>query len=529
MNKDSLNRAMVNPVNLGISRSKFDRSYSYSTTFDTGRLIPFYLEEILPGDTFIADTSLVCRMTTPIFPVMDNAFLDVYYFYVPKRLVWKYTKEFMGENTTGAWTQTHEYLMPLVPAGDINNKSGSVADYLGLPLGQINADINILPFRCYGLIWNEWFRDQNTQAPIYIKTDGDGGINIDQDDFISDCFLGKPLRVNKFHDLFTSCLPDSQKHSPVLMPISGDGKLFTKPYGTDRYNLNHAAMISNLHGGDNGTLMYSTNTDTTIKSSQTNLFTSFENAALTVNQVREAFAIQRLFERDAMGGSRYREIIKSHYNVDILDNTCLIPEFLGGSRTPITVNQVVQTSSTDSTSPQGNTAAFSLTTDNNNGFTKSFTEPGYVLGVFCVRTNHTYSQNVEKLWTKARRFDEYYPALSNIGNVPVYKREIYSDGVHDSEVFGFQEAHYEYRFKNNMVTGLFRPSLGSSGLSAWNYADAFTASPTLNSEFMYETDNNVKRTLAVQNQPQFLINMYIKNIAYRPLPVYSTPGLIDHN
>lgn len=560
MNRNSESHFSINPTDIDIQRSKFDRSTGLKTTFNTGELVPIFVDEVLPGDTFKLDTACVIRMTTPVHPIMDTANVDIYYFFVPNRLVWEHWKEFNGENSSGHWEQTTEYEIPQITAPSGGWQKGSIADYMGIPINTANLSVNHLPFRAYCLIWNEWFRDQNLQDPAYVNTDETTIAGSNGSTYITDAQKGgKPLPVNKYHDYFTSALPQPQKGPSVLLPIGDSANVSVSVYGNGKtLGLTNGSEIYGFKraSGDNTlvavTQAANATTGTTISGSDgpdgnqvvgvaTNAAQSglvgtgtadLSNAtSATINQLRQAFQIQRLYEKDARGGSRYIEIIKSHFGVTSPDGRQQRPEYLGGKRIPIHVDQVLQTSSTDTTSPQGNTAAFSATEDVSESFTKSFTEHGYIIGLACVRTEHTYQQGIEKLWNRKRRFDFYWPALANIGEQAILNKEIYAQGnTADDEVFGYQEAWAEYRYKPSRISGAFRSTYAQS-LDVWHYGDKYDSQPILGDTWIRETKNNVDRTLVVQSslEDQFIADFYFRNICTRPLPMYSVPGLIDHN
>lgn len=560
MNRNTESKFAVNPTNIDMPRSMFDRSTQLKTTFNAGELIPIYVDEVLPGDTFSMDTALALRMSTPIHPVMDNCNLDLYYFFVPNRLVWEHWKEFNGENTTSKWEQTTEYMIPQIQAPANGWEKGTIADYMGLPIGIKNISVSHLPFRAYTLIWNDWFRDQNLQDPAYINTDETTLTGSNGNTYISDAQLGgKPLPVNKYHDYFTSALPEPQKGPAVLLPLGdsanvnvfGTGKTLGLTNGTTNFSLltnsnstnaNHYIYDTDLFNKDVGTT-HGTNgisspvnaaigvTTNPEQSGLTGIADLSNATAATINQLRQAFQIQKLFEKDARGGTRYIEIIKSHFGVTSPDARQQRPEYLGGKRIPINMDQVLQTSSTDTISPQGNTAAFSLTNDQSSSFTKSFTEHGFILGLACIRTEHTYQQGIDKMWSRKQRFDYYWPALANIGEQAILNKEIYAQGTAaDEEAFGYQEAWAEYRYKPSKVTGAMRSTYAQS-LDVWHYGDDYDAQPILSDAWIRETKANIDRTLAVQSslEDQFIADFYFRNICTRPMPVYSIPGLIDHH
>lgn len=584
----------MNPVGVDIKRSTFDRSNTHKTTFDAGKLIPIFLDEVLPGDTFNVQYSYVIRLATPLFPTMDTANLDVYFFFVPTRIIWDDFKKFMGENDQEWTTGQQEITVPQIistTSGDSNvwwwyDELGS---YMGIPsavrlLGR-NRGVNALPFRAYAQIWNDWFRDQNTQRTCYINKTSN---NIDMKNrttgltnvsFYNNVQYGKECApVNKYHDYFTSCLPGPQKGEPVRIPIAGQATLtgnapVVAGGNASRISLQLANNLYDQNGNifevrDQNLNNYyqllingdgfikprresSGNVATDVMLTSTKLpsmQTNFDNSnarvnlsdvsATTINELRQAFQIQRLLEKDARGGTRYIEIIRSHFGVISPDARLQRSEYLGGGRQPITIEQVLQTSNSTSTSPLGQTGAFSLTADKNDGFVKSFTEHGYIIGVCAVRVQHSYAQGLNRMWFRNRKYDYYWPALANIGEQPVYKKEIFythDNNIEDNgfqavnnEPFGYQEAWAEYRYKLNQVSGLFAPQSQQS-LKSWTYVDHYTSAPSLNADWMQESKANIAQTIAVQNQPQFIADFYFKNQATRPMPVYSVPGLIDHN
>ena len=556
MNRNSENHFAVNPQ-VDIGRSSFQRNSDHKTTFDAGDLIPIYVDEVLPGDTFSMDMSALVRMTTPIFPTMDNAAIDFYFFYTPTRILWEHWKELNGENRQTAWTQTVEYSVPQLKMTKAEHPNGwdtgTIADYMGIPTKVTDISVNALPFRAYGMIWNEFFRNQNTTAPTLVEVDdsNEEGSNDASDSNKQAIKGGKPLKAEKYFDYFTGCLPAPQKGEPVTLPLSGNAIVGPLKYTMDsqgRYVIgNEPAKIGSLieNGSISGshvnlkTPAFSSGneplallisgqggTDTDLALLGANLSTV--NAA-SINQLRQAFQIQKLLEKDARGGTRYREVLREHFGVISPDSRQQVPEYLGGYRMPINVNQVVQTSQTSSDSPQGNVAAMSVTTMNQSMFTKSFTEHGYIIGLAVARYDQTYQQGLERMWSRKTRFDYYWPVLANIGEQAVLNKEIYFQGTAaDDQAFGYQEAWADYRYKPSRVSGKFRSNANGT-LDSWHYAQNYKALPTLTSEWMHAGNKELKRTLAVQDEPNFIGDFYFMCKTTRAMPVFSIPGLIDHH
>jgi hypothetical protein len=574
MNRNSNSRFAQAPQ-VDIQRSTFDRSSGHKTTFNAGKLVPIYVDEVLPGDTFEMKTSAIIRGSTPIFPVMDNANLDIYFFFVPNRLVWDHWKEFNGENTTSKWEQTIEYsipqMAPPLSTGTIPTagwEKGTLADYMGIPTGvgpgasQTNPEytVNHLPFRAYCLIWNEWFRDQNLQDPVLIdkgdsQTNGrhlipeGNSITFENQAALQGANL---LPVNKYFDYFTGALPEPQKGPDVLLPLGNTAPVITNQspnsilpqYGVT-FKSDQFTEVGKTHnlsiqvtGQKYGKMVADNSATTTLEAQNAvpnNLIADLGNAtAATINELRLAFQLQKLYERDARGGTRYIEIIKSHFGVTSPDARLQRPEYLGGERIPINIDQVIQTSGTmEGTTPQGNTGAYSLTGNQGSYFKHSFVEHGYVLGLACVRTEHTYQQGLEKIWNRKNRFDFYWPALANIGEQAILNKEIYlqDSKAMNEEAFGYQEAWAEYRYKPSRVSSAFRSNITSGSLDAWHYADYYEALPVLSAEWVQETYKNVDRTLAVQStlEDQYIADFWFKCKCTRPMPIYSIPGLIDHH
>lgn len=557
-----------------IGRSTFDRSASVKTTFNAGDLIPFWVDEVLPGDTFSITTSKVVRLQTPITPFMDNLFLDTFYFFVPARLCWKHWINFQGENTESAWVPDVQYTIPQLTAPSGGWKVGTIADYMGIPTGVSGLSVNALPFRAYALICNDWFRDENLQDPLNISLEDATQAGTNGDNYIIDVPLGgKPFVASKFHDYFTAALPAPQKGPDVEIPLLQEVAQLpvrTGPTipnaGTDKDYSRAALRFASTTVSSSGAWSYPgwanltshplhANTDATgsgvpalvgktASSGDTAGYGSLQpinlwadtsplttGVAATINSLRLAFQVQKYFEKLARGGSRYIESIAVMFGVTNPDYRLQRPEYLGGCQIPIVVNQVIQTSETTATSPQGATAAQSLTSDTHKDFTKSFTEHGYLLGLMCVRYHHVYQQGLAKMWSRRDLLDFYFPVFANLGEMPILNKEIYAQGTAvDDEVFGYQEAWAEYRYKPSIVTGEMRSSYAQS-LDIWHLADDYTALPKLSAGWIKEDKSNVDRVLSVTSTlaNQFFADIYVKCKATRPMPVYSIPGLIDHH
>lgn len=557
MNRNVESHFALNPTRIDMSRSTFDRSASVKTSFNVGDIVPFFLEEVLPGDTFNVRTSKVVRMQTLLTPMMDNVYLDSYYFFVPNRLVWNHWKEFNGENTECAWIPTTEYSVPQITSPSAGWSVGTLADYFGLPTGVGGLSVSALPFRAYALIMNEWFRDQNLQDPLVVPVDDATVVGVNTGNFVTDCAKGGlPYIAAKYHDYFTSCLPSPQKGADVTLSVASQGDLpvyasqtsipdgtnkswlkvtgYPGTLGTGAYNMilqggsqnERDVCVSNYADG-NGTSNWS--------AAPANLWAQNSGSAIvtTINQLRMAFQIQKLYERDARGGTRYIEVLKSHFGVTSPDARLQRPEYLGGNRVPINVNQVIQQSGTGAgaDTPQGTVVGMSQTTDSNHDFMKSFTEHGYIIGVMVARYDHTYQQGIERHWSRKTRFDYYWPVFANIGEQAVLNKEIYAQGTaKDNEVFGYQEAWSDYRYKPNRVTGEMRSAYEQS-LDVWHLADDYASLPSLSDSWIREDKNTVDRVLAVKStvSDQLFADIYVSNRATRPMPMYSIPGLIDHH
>lgn len=563
MNRNQNSHFSKNPQ-VDIQRSRFDRSHSVKLSGNVGDLIPFYCDEVLPGDTFQIDTSKLVRLQTLVTPVMDNIYLDTYYFFVPCRLVWEHWRELMGENTSAPWFPDVEYSVPQVisplSSGGGSSESGwaegTIADYMGIPPGVSGLSISALPFRAYALIYNEWFRDENLQTPQSVPVGDDVTVGSNDSSGLFQAVKGGyPLKAGKFRDYFTSCLPSPQKGPDVLLPLGiqapvygGNTANLVSYDDRPEWSLDSNGKPSSLmfrHADDNSSIIgdyaaklhnasftcAGSNSGDGVDIYPSNLWTDLTQAtAASINQLRLAFQIQRIYEKDARGGTRYIEILSHHFGVTSPDSRLQRPEYLGGNRMLINVNQVVQNSES-ATTPQGTTTAYSLTVDTHSDFTQSFVEHGFLIGLCVARYDHTYQYGIERFFSRKTRFDYYWPSLANIGEQPVYNREIYAQGTSvDDGVFGYQEAWADYRYKPNRVCAEMRSSSKKS-LDAWNLADDYVDLPKLSPEWIVEDKTNVDRALAVTSKVanQFFGDFYIKNLCTRPMPVFSIPGLIDHH
>lgn len=524
-----------------IPRSSFDRSHGYKTTFDAGYLVPFYVDEALPGDTFSLRASIFARMNTPIVPIMDNLKMDTFFFAVPIRLIWTNWEKLNGAQTDPDNTFSGTYLVPqmLAPAST-GYATGSLSDYMGIPIGIALLNHSALWHRAYNLIWNEWFRDENLQDSVTVDLD-------DGPDDNTDYVL---LRRGKRHDYFTSCLPWPQKAIAVDMPLGTqapirgskhDGTITDLTYlefnngasyfGTTATTKASQAMETSSNAASaTRPLRWQQSDNTSIGTGDDkgyNFADLSDATAATINQLREAFQIQKVYERDARGGSRYTEIIRSHFGVVSPDARLQRPEYLGGGSTNVTIAPIAQTSSTDATTPQGNLAAMGIATASGHGFVKSFTEHCVLIGLVNVRADLNYQQGLNRMFSRRSRFDFYWPSLAHIGEQAVLNKEIMAQETSaDEEVFGYQERYAEYRYKPSQITGLFR-SNASGTIHIWHLAQDFATLPLLDSDFIVD-DPPVDRVIATPTKPHFMFDSYINLKCARPMPVYSVPGLIDH-
>ena len=523
-----------------IRRAKFQRDFNLLTTMNEGDLVPIYLDEVLPADTFKINLNALVRMATPLYPVMDNAYMDFYFFFVPARLLWKHFQNLMGQNDSTFWAEKTEYTTPVTTAPQGGWNVGTLADYFGIPTGVSDLKVNSLPFRAYAKVWNEWFRDENLQQPVTQSMDDTTTTGVNTGTNLTDAEAGGlPLKVCKYKDYFTSCLPSPQKSAePVTIPLTGNAPIKgykdedrTKPVTGETntfYSIGPAEAGEKVQVGQIGADKQGLAMNWGRNGTLTYLGAELGNiTGATINELRQAIAVQHIFERDARTGTRYKEILKGAWGVTSPDARLDRSEYIGGHRMPINVNQVIQTSSTDSTSPQGNTGAYSMTTLSRNMCTYSATEHGYVLGLAAIRVDHSYQQGLSRLWTRNTRFSYYDPMLANLGEQAVLNQEIYAQGKpQDEEVFGYQEAWADYRYRTNMVTSEMRSSYKQT-LDAWHYADKYDALPTLSSSWIKEGTENIDRTLAVQssNSHQFICNFYYEQAWTRPMPIYSVPGI----
>lgn len=539
------------------SRTRFNRDQTILTTFDAGKLIPFFVDEVLPGDTFQVDTTAIIRMTTPKYPVMDDAFIDFYYFYTPNRILWDNFKHFMGEVEETPWMPTKAYAVPQIKINGTDAKPApdekSILDYMGVPTKiKKPFTINALPIRAYVKIWNEFFRDENVDNAAVLKSD-DADVTYNftaetsetlETDLQNAVLGGNLLPVNKFHDYFTSCLPYPQRGPEITIPMEGNAPL--EAYTTDK-------LTEKIKLEGQKTLRWQTNSDNegslpeTFAGGYNKIGTSFgakasgetgtkryylgadlsSVTAATINDLREAITVQQYYEALARGGSRYREQVRALWDVTISDKTVQIPEYLGGGRYHVNVNQIIQTSGqqAENDTPIGETGAVSVTPINESSFAKSFEEHGFVIGVACVRHNRSYQQGLERFWSRKDRLDYYVPQFANLGEQPVKKKEIMLTGdATDEETFGYQEAWADYRMKPNRVSGLMR-SNATGTLDFWHYGDVYNKVPTLSQEWMAEGKAEIARTLIVQDEPQFFGGIRVANKTTRRMPLYSVPGL----
>lgn len=576
MNRNLESHFSVNPVGIDIQRSRFDRDFNHKFTGNVGDVIPWFIDEVLPGDTFDMTTSKVIRFSSFLKPVMDNLYLDTYFFFIPMRLVWDHAKEFFGENTQSAWYPTTEYTIPQISFSSYGSDVGSVADYMGAcPPAQGPISVSALPIRCYAKVYEDWFRSEAIQDPLNLFT-GDATVTYNTSDALRG---GMPLKANKYFDYFTSALPSAQRGPAVQFDLidsasisipsrsmdvqaasnlhsmgnsikfgsathpSSSGVTFYEtiqnvPEDPDRGNLPVALGVTTL-----GSMNYSEGGISVVNSDaiyRSNLYVNYPGASslpitgvtpISVNELRMAFQLQKWYERSALYGGRYVSMLKGQYGVTSPDATLQRSEYLGGNRVPINITQVENTTSGEGT-PLGELGAYSATSDVHSDFIKSFTEHGFVLGVSVVRYRHTLSQGVERFWSRKHMTDFYFPVFANLGNQPILNKELFisGDDETDNGVFGYQEAYGDYRYKPDRISGEMRPGITGS-LASWHFGDYYTETPHLSPEWLAEDKTPVDRTLAVTSavSNQFFADFYCDLKTTRPMPMYSIPGLIDHH
>lgn len=572
MKRNMESYSLADVPSIGIDRSRFKSGWTHTTTFNQGELVPICCKEVLPGSTWSVDQSSLIRMATPVFPVMDNAVCDVWWFFVPNRLLWSHWKEFVGENTSSAWAPKVEYHVPKLKfdhqngAYDYSVSPGSLANHLYGGIGILAGNefaVSDLPNRAYRLIWNDFFRSEPYQDPVFVPLDDSDRSYLST---VDDSSYGHTLlRVNRLPDYFSVLLPGPQSGPAVTIPIGGVVDISTSSYDMNTSGLPplHLRTTVNsvpqdgLLGSHSGVVQNAESETPTWKNGvvPSNLVADLtkledfgDSSRGTISELRAAFQIQKWLEALNRSGRRYREVLQGLFNVNIPDLTVQVPEYLGGTRFDININQVVQTSSTDQTSPQGNVSAYSMTVNRDHVFKKSFLEHGWIIGLAAVRVRHSYVQGVQRQFTRFDLLDHYFPQFANVSEQPVFGYERFVSGAtgtfgpdvpvtgFDKDIIGYKEPWSEYRYDLNTVSGAFTPNRqGASLLQSWTFADYLelfgesNPNPLIDADFMQEPDTNVAQTIAVPSEPQFIANFYFSVDRVLPMPVHSIPGLADHH
>lgn len=532
-----------------MKRTKFDRSHVYKTTFNSGKLIPVFVDEVLPGDTTRMSVNYFARLATPIKPIMDNIYLDWFFFFVPNRLVWEHWQNFCFEQEDP--DDSTDYVIPTIAAAGNSQNAyiGSLWDYFGLPINTSGnlSGISALPFRGVYLIWNEWFRDENLQKSVKIQKGDTNDVlssykSSEQPSWVFSSgtnivpgFACPPR--GKRHDYFTSALPWTQKGPGVQVPLTGNAFVYdaqgvsipNMPSTVKEINVAGRLMTRETDGNWPHEVYEYNQSNESLFSSNKFSYADLESiSGATINSLRTAFQMQKFYERLARGGTRYTEVLRSFFGVVSPDARLQRPEFLGSFTKMVNVNPIAQTSATDDTSPQGNLSAYGVTAAKFHGFTKSFVEHGYIFGFVCARADLTYQQGINKMWLRSTVYDFYWPTFAHLGEQAIELREIYAQGSEaDTTVFGYQERYAEYRYKPSQITGKFRSSVIGGSLDVWHLSQFFKNAPTLNEEFIVENPP-IERIIAVPSEPEFLLDIGFRYTTVRPMPMFGTPGLVDH-